>query len=107
MLDGRTDHPNLSGIGRSHTVTVKDAGGCTISLCVVLTQPNAIVVSVSTKQAAMEATMARQQQRRQAAQHHTVSYGVTEVAQAVWAYLGTYTVTLPMQQDVHIDEVKW
>nr|MBK9653592.1 T9SS type A sorting domain-containing protein [Bacteroidota bacterium] len=43
------DRTNI-GAG-SHTVTVTDANGCTITLCVVVTQPNAIVISMSTTNA--------------------------------------------------------
>ncbi|MBK8846398.1 MAG: T9SS type A sorting domain-containing protein [Bacteroidetes bacterium] len=44
---GATTEDRTGLAAGSHTVTVTDANGCTITLCVVLTQPSAIVLSQS------------------------------------------------------------
>ncbi|MBL0053846.1 MAG: T9SS type A sorting domain-containing protein [Bacteroidetes bacterium] len=89
---------DLTGIGAgSHTVTVTDAGGCTISLCVVLTQPNAIVVSVSTSAASCNG--GNNGSAAAAASGGTAPYSYLwsnggNTSSITGLYPGTYTVTV-------------
>ncbi|MBL0053740.1 MAG: SprB repeat-containing protein [Bacteroidetes bacterium] len=89
---------DLTGIGAgSHTVTVTDAGGCTISLCVVLTQPNAIAVSVSTSAASCNG--GNNGSAAAAASGGTAPYSYLwsnggNTSSITGLYPGTYTVTV-------------